>query len=123
MELTTLSNIELKRLEIIQSILDKHLSVIDAGEHLGLSRNQVHRLLKRRKSVGTAGLASGKRGKPTIANILISSGHAIMILDRDWSLRSLRKSINWALAPRGHINTNPLPRGTTLANHNLQATV
>lgn len=63
MELTTLSKLELQRLEIIQSILDKRLSVVDAGEHLGLSRSQVHRLLQRYRLNGAAGLASGKRGK------------------------------------------------------------
>jgi transposase len=65
MELTTLSKLELQRLEIIQSILDKRLSVVDAGEHLGLSRSQVHRLLQRYRLNGAAGLASGKRGKPS----------------------------------------------------------
>ena len=65
MELTTLSTIELKRLEIIQSIIEKRLSVIDAADHLGLSRSQVHRLLNRYKADGAAGLVSGKRGKPS----------------------------------------------------------
>lgn len=65
MELTTLSNIELKRLEIIQSILENRMSVVEAGEHLGLSRSQVHRLLNRYRSNGAAGLVSGKRGKPS----------------------------------------------------------
>jgi len=65
MELTTLSNIELKRLEIIQSIIKKRLSVVEASEHLGLSRSQVHRLLSRYKTDGAAGLVSGKRGKPS----------------------------------------------------------
>lgn len=65
MELTTLSNLELKRLEIIQSIIEKRLSVVEAGEHLGLSRSQVHRLLNRYKADGAAGLVSGKRGKPS----------------------------------------------------------
>lgn len=65
MELTTLSNLELKRLEVIQSIIEKRLSIVGAGEHLGLSRSQVHRLLNRYKVDGAAGLVSGKRGKPS----------------------------------------------------------
>jgi len=65
MELTTLSDIEIKRLEIIQSILDKRLSAVDGANHLGLSRSQVHRLLTRYRSDGAAGLVSGKRGKPS----------------------------------------------------------
>lgn len=63
MELTTLSKSELQRLEIIQSIIDKRLTVVDASEHLGLSRSQVHRLLQRYRLNAPAGLTSGKRGK------------------------------------------------------------
>jgi len=65
MELTRMSTAELKRLEIIQSIIDKRVSVVDASTLMGLSRSQVHRLLKRYKSDGAAGLVSGKRGKPS----------------------------------------------------------
>ena len=60
-----MSTAELKRLEIIQSIIDKRVSVVDASALMGLSRSQVHRLLKRYKSGGAAGLVSGKRGKPS----------------------------------------------------------
>ena len=73
MELTTLSNLELKRLEIIQSIIDKRLSVVDAAQVSNLSRNQMHRLLQRYRHHGAAGLVSGKRGRPSnrkIANSL-----------------------------------------------------
>ena len=65
MELTTLSNTELSRLEIIHSIIDKRMTVIEAGRQLRLSRSQVHRLLNRYKLDGAAGLVSGKRDKPS----------------------------------------------------------
>ncbi len=38
-------------------------SAVEAGEHLGLSRSQVHRLLNQYRMDGATGLVSGKRGK------------------------------------------------------------
>lgn len=65
MELITLSNTEIKRLELVQAIIEKRISVVEAASHLGLSRSQVHRLLARYKSDGASGLVSHKRGKPS----------------------------------------------------------
>jgi predicted transcriptional regulator len=59
--LVTLSQKELHRLEAIQKIRDRRLSVVQAAELLHISRSQVHRLLDRD---GAAGLASKKRGRP-----------------------------------------------------------
>lgn len=73
MELTTLSQHELKRLEIIQSVIDKRLSVVNAAKLIGISRSQMHRILKRYRRSGASGIASQKRGKPSnrkIANSL-----------------------------------------------------
>ncbi|MEK1874327.1 MAG: helix-turn-helix domain-containing protein, partial [Rhizobium altiplani] len=44
--LITMSQKELHRLEVIQKIRDRRLSVIQAAELLDLSRSQVHRLLQ-----------------------------------------------------------------------------
>jgi len=65
MELTTMSQKELKHLEIIPSILDNRLSVTNAAEVLGLSRSQLHRLLKQYRQHGASGLVSKKRGRPS----------------------------------------------------------
>lgn len=65
MDIIKLSERELQRLEIIQSVLQKHISITKAAEHLALSRSQVHRLVKRYQSDGAAGLASARRGKPS----------------------------------------------------------
>lgn len=65
MELTTMSQLELNRLETIQRILDKRLSVVDAASHLSLSRSQVHRLIAQYRKDGASGLISKKRGKPS----------------------------------------------------------
>ncbi|MBP2238636.1 hypothetical protein J2Z31_005173 [Sinorhizobium kostiense] len=44
--LTTMSQKELHRLELIQRIRGRSLSVVEAAELLRLSRSQVHRLLQ-----------------------------------------------------------------------------
>ncbi|EJT05661.1 integrase [Rhizobium sp. CCGE 510] len=53
------------RLEVIQKINDRRLSVVQATELLGLSRSQVHRLLQAYDRAGAAGLVSKKRSRPS----------------------------------------------------------
>lgn len=63
--MVTLSQKELHRLEAIQKIRDRRLSVVHAAELLHLSRSQVHRLLQAYDQDGAGGLASKKRGRPS----------------------------------------------------------
>jgi len=65
MSLITMSQKELNRLEAIQKIRDRRLSVVDAARLLSLSRSQVHRLLQAYDRDGAAGLVSKKRGQPS----------------------------------------------------------
>jgi len=65
MPLVTLSQKELHRLEAIQKIRDRRLSVVKAAELLHLSRSQVHRLLQAYDQDGAGGLASKKRDRPS----------------------------------------------------------
>lgn len=65
MSLITMSQQELNRLEAIQKIRERRLSVVQAAELLGLSRSQVHRLLQAYDREGPAGLVSKKRGQPS----------------------------------------------------------
>jgi hypothetical protein len=58
-----LSQKELHRLEAIQKIRDRRLSVVQAAEILHLSRGQVHRLLQADDQDGAGGLVSKKRGR------------------------------------------------------------
>ncbi len=53
------------RLELIQRIRGRSLSVVQAAELLGLSRSQVHRLLQAYDLAGADGLVSKKRGRPS----------------------------------------------------------
>jgi len=63
--LITMSQKELHRLEVIQKINDRRLSVVQAAELLDLSRSQVHRLLQVYDRAGAAGLVSKKRSRPS----------------------------------------------------------
>jgi len=63
--LITMSQKELNRLEAVQKIKDRRLSVIRAAEMLSLSRSHMHRLLQAYKRDGASGLVSRKRGQPS----------------------------------------------------------
>ena len=63
--LITMSQKELNRLEVIQKIRDRRLTVVQATALLDLSRSQIHRLLQAFDKFGAAGLVSGKRGHPS----------------------------------------------------------
>lgn len=60
-----MSKTELERLEALQHIEQKRLTVTRAADLLGLSRSQVHRLLVRYRSDGVSGIQSQKRGRPS----------------------------------------------------------
>jgi transposase len=61
--LVTMSKQELSRLEVLEQILSKRLTQQAGAEQLGLSKRQVHRLVKAYKSKGTQSLLSTRRGK------------------------------------------------------------
>jgi DNA-binding IclR family transcriptional regulator len=63
--LIILSQKELHRLEAIQKIRDRRLSVVQAAELLRLSRSQVHRLVRAYANDGMIGITSKMRGRPS----------------------------------------------------------
>jgi transposase len=63
--LIVMSQKELHRLELIQRIRGRRLTVVEAAKLLGLSRSQVHRLLQAYDLAGADGLVSKKRGRPS----------------------------------------------------------
>lgn len=63
--LITMSQKELHRLELIQRIRGRSLTVVEAAALLRLSRSQVHRLLQAYDLAGADGLVSKKRGRPS----------------------------------------------------------
>jgi transposase len=62
-ELVTMSAQELDRLTVIERVLEKRLTQVEAGKQLGITPRQVRRLLGRYRRDGAAGLVSKKRGK------------------------------------------------------------
>jgi len=64
-EFYSMSNKEITRLEILQRLLQKKISQIQAGELLNISSRQIRRILKNYHQGGVAGLISKKRGKPS----------------------------------------------------------
>ena len=65
MSFFTMSQKELNRLEVVQQIRARRMSVVQAAALLNLSRSQVHRLLQAYAKDGAPSLISGKRGKPS----------------------------------------------------------
>lgn len=63
--LIVMSQKELHRLELIQRVRGRRLTVVAAAKLLGLSRSQVHRLLQAYDLAGADGLVSKKRGRPS----------------------------------------------------------
>ncbi len=64
MRFWTLSEKEIDRLEIIQMILAKRLSVTKAAERIGISRQRMSELVNAYRRDGAVALASRKRSKP-----------------------------------------------------------
>jgi transposase len=58
-----MSQQEVDRLSVIQSVTNRHLTQADAARQLGLSVRQVKRLVRRYQDQGAAGLVSGHRGR------------------------------------------------------------
>ncbi|XUW93878.1 ISNCY family transposase (plasmid) [Burkholderia sp. M6-3] len=56
---------ELRRIKVIESVVEGRLSGVRAADQLGLSQRQVLRLKRRFEASGAAGLVSGRRGQPS----------------------------------------------------------
>ena len=64
MRLWTLSANEIDRLEIIQMVIARRLSVTKAADRVGISRQRMNQLVNAYRRDGASALASGKRNKP-----------------------------------------------------------
>lgn len=93
--LITMSQKELHRLELIQRIRGRSLTVVEAAALLRLSRSQVHRLLQAYDKAGADGLVSKKRGRPSTrlsSGTLMALSTAIsMLLTNCWLQQKIRK--------------------------------
>jgi hypothetical protein len=61
----TMSQVELKRLNIVHKILDKKLGQVDASGILGLCDRQIRRLVARVRKEGDIGIIHKSRGRPS----------------------------------------------------------
>lgn len=64
MRLWTLSDKEIDRLELVQMVCAKRLSVTAAAEQTGIGRQRMSQLVNAYRRDGASALASGRRGKP-----------------------------------------------------------
>jgi transposase len=63
--LVTISMNELRRVKIIESVVEGRLSGVRAAGQLGLSERQASRLRRRFEAAGAAALVSARRGRPS----------------------------------------------------------
>jgi transposase/nicotinamide riboside kinase len=64
-DIIVLSQKELRRLKIIQEVINKHITQRKASELLGLSQRQIIRIVKRVRLEGDKGVIHKSRGKPS----------------------------------------------------------
>lgn len=62
--LVTMSDKELSRINVIQSVIEKRMRRRDAAHQLALTKRQTQRLMNRFRESGAAGLANLRRGRP-----------------------------------------------------------
>ena len=62
--LVTMSDKELSRINVIQSVVDKRMRRRDAAHQLALTERQTQRLMNCFRESGAAGLANLRRGRP-----------------------------------------------------------
>ena len=62
-ELIIMNEKELKRIKILNRLINKEIRQLDVAKELGISDRQVRKLLKRYKEHGDLGLISKRRGK------------------------------------------------------------
>ncbi len=65
MELLTMSNQELDRLTVIQRVMEKRLTQVEASAQLGVTPRQLRRWIQAYSTDGAKALISKKRGKPS----------------------------------------------------------
>ncbi|MCF7897757.1 MAG: helix-turn-helix domain-containing protein, partial [Candidatus Omnitrophica bacterium] len=61
----TMRQEELRRLHIVQKVLDKKLKQVEAADKLNLSYRQIKRIIKRIKKEGDKGVIHRLRGQPS----------------------------------------------------------
>jgi transposase len=74
---------ELRRVKVIESVVEGRLSGVRAAEQLGLSERQVSRLRRRFEAAGAAGLVSARRGRPGNRQFSVSLRARVIAIIRE----------------------------------------
>ena len=81
-DLITMSQMELKRLNIVHKILDKKLWQVEAVDILGLCGRQIRRLVARVRKEGDTGIIHKSRGRPSNRALPVSLKDKVLKLYR-----------------------------------------
>ncbi|MGH8814850.1 MAG: ISNCY family transposase, partial [Advenella sp.] len=82
-ELLKMSHRELDRVQVIQDVIQRHLTQAQAARRLQLSRRQVKRLVRRYRTQGAGGLISRRRGQPSNNRIAAAVRAEYLLLVRE----------------------------------------
>ena len=93
---------EADRVVVIRDVVEKRLRQGDAAERLGIGVRQVKRLARRYRERGTAGLASGHRGRRP--NNAIDDVVRREVLARLPQLAPIFNQFRWILTGRGRVS-------------------
>uniref|UniRef100_UPI00403EEDB1 helix-turn-helix domain-containing protein n=1 Tax=Klebsiella pneumoniae TaxID=573 RepID=UPI00403EEDB1 len=77
--LVTMSDKEISRINVIQSVVEKRMRRRDAAHQLALTERQTQRLMNRFRESGAAGLVNLRRGRP--GNTAISTAFSGSIME------------------------------------------
>ena len=80
--LVTMSDKEISRINVIQSVVEKRMRRRDAAHQLALTERQTQRLMNRFRESGAAGLVNLRRGRPGNHRVVIAAAATVMIVIR-----------------------------------------
>lgn len=83
--LVTMSDKELRRINVIQSVVEKRMRRRDAVQQLALTERQTQRLMNRFRESGAAGLTNLRRGRPGNHRLPESLKLRVLSVDRPYS--------------------------------------
>jgi len=79
----TISMHKLERMKIIESVMQRRLTIVQAVERLRLCERQVSRLVRRYEAAGPAALVAARRGQPGNRELPVDRRARAMVLVRE----------------------------------------
>ena len=101
-----ISQKELRRLHVIQKVLEGIIKQVEAAKILSLSRRQIRRIVKRVRSQGSRGIIHRSRGRPSNRRVSPKTGERVITLSRtqykdieglQWLIQAIKgpQTISW----------------------------